>query len=153
MNSSIPTFLIIGKNEYISKVLDSLPNKTKLYNIYLYNLLEPLIEYGFSICDENNTVQFKIIVCNNINVDNIINNVYFDKIEGLIICSDNDSNYNDFVKSLNVYENIYIWFNKDNIDDKEGLHYLFSDNNWKNIILNHIDMPFTSFIDNQCNIL
>ena len=155
MDSNIPTLLIIRKTEYVSQVLNKLPNKTKLYNIYLYNLLEPLIEYGFSIYNENNTSQFKIIVCDsNINVDNIISNTYFDRIEGLIICSDNYDNYDNFIKSLNVSENIYIWFNKEYIDiDDNNLHYLFSDNNWKNRIFNHIDTPFTSYISNQCNIL
>jgi hypothetical protein len=136
MNSDIPIFLIIGKNDYVTQVLNKLPNKTKLYNIYLYNLLEPLVEYGFSIYNENDIYQFKIIICNsNTNTDNILNNVYFNKIEGLI----------------NAPENIYIWFNKDYIDYHEkDLHYLFTDNNWKKRIFNHIETPT---INDQCNIL
>lgn len=154
MDTTIPRFLIIGNDKYISQVLNKLPNKTKLYNIYLYKLLEPLVEYGFSVYnDDNNIYQFKIIVCpDNINTDNILNNVYFSKIDGLIIC--NNNNYDEFINKLNASENIYIWFDKDSIDNySKDLHYLFNDNNWINRIYYHMEMPFSAPINSPCNFL
>ncbi len=143
------TFLLIGKNEYISQVLDKLPNKKKLYNLYLYKSLEPLVEY--IINNDDYTTQFKIIACSS-NIENIINNTYFDNIDGLIICCDNN-NYNNIVNEIDAPENIYIWFDKIIDSNNEGYHYLFSDSNWVNRILNHIERHFTTQIYNQCHIL
>ncbi len=141
------TFLLIGKNEYISQILNKLPNKKKLYDLYLYKSLEPLVEYIIN----NNDTEFKIITCSS-NIENIINNVYFDNIDGLIICCDNENNYNNIVNKLDAPEFFYIWFDKI-IDNNDGnSHYLFTDNNWENRIFNHIERQFSVPINNQCNI-
>ena len=112
-----------------------------------------MVEYGFSIFKDNNSYQFKIIICNKTNNINITSNEYFNKIDGLIICSDDNNNYDEFIKHINAPENIYIWFDKEKINNKKDLHYLFSDNNWINRIYNHIDIPCLSYTDNYCNIL
>jgi hypothetical protein len=160
MNSSTPSFFIIGNNDYILKVLNKLPNKIQLFNNYFFNMVEPFIEYGINIYkNDDNIIQFKIIICpNDINVN--INN-YYKNILGLIICCDDTDyeKYNNIVKKINANENIYIWFNKETIDyNKNDIHYLFNDTNllFINRIYNKVEMVYPIIdlsISNYCNII
>ena len=153
----IPTYLIFGDNENVMKVLDKIPNKQKLFNIYLYNTHEPLIEYGFNLFKNNDTIQIKIIICPN---NNILNNLYFKNlylknITGLIFCCNNNTiidNYKKLSQDFNK-ENIYIWFNIEYINKdiyEKDIHYLFTDN-WIDTLFKFIE--YDNIFDYQCQIL
>ena len=147
MDKNQPKFFIIGNKENIEQVLNRLPNKNKLYSNYLYDIKEPFVEYGFFLHKEdesNNSGEFIVVVCpENINEydKNIFKKDYFKNITALIICHNDNYNYNEII---NTKEIIHIMFNQqtNNIYSKD-LHYNFSDNNWINRIYYHIDIPFT----------
>ncbi len=141
MNVNQPYFLIIGHDDKVNKVLNKLPNKTKLYNIYLYDIEKPFIEYGFYLQQEdetNNIGEFRVIVCpqNIDNYDNLLKNDYLKNVTAIILCH-NYNNINNISKNI-----IYIDF----INNEPN------NNNWLNEIYNYIDIPFTPS-NNYCNII
>ncbi len=156
IDKDVPKFFIIGDDNDIMQVLDKLPNKTRLFNNYLFKINEPFIEYGFNLYKNDNNYQIKIIICPKqiLNIE-AFDSIYFNNATGLIICCNNTSNINNYKKiadSINANENLFIWFDKDIIDNEDkNLHYMFSDTNWINRIYKHIDYPYESI--NQCNIL
>ena len=153
---NIPRFLIIGNYDNINKVIDKLPNKYKINNYYLYNIINPFIEYGYNIYKNDNDFHFKIIVCpeEGLTAD-ILNSSYINTLTGLIICCNDKSNidsYKIFADKISTHENIYIWFDKKYIDYQgKDFHCLFDDNLWQDRLYKYIEYPINSSYN--CNIL
>lgn len=159
-----PKFLIMGNHDNIDKVLNKLPNKKKLYSNYLYNIDEPFIEYGFHLHKyEDNYGDFRVIVCpENMNKynDDLFKNDYFNNITGLILCHNDNDNYNKYKYILNSNDVIHIWFDRMIDDDLynifsdtgKDIHYLFNDINWINRIYYYLETPFIPS-NNYCQII
>jgi hypothetical protein len=145
MDTNQPKFLIIGNDDNVNKVLNKLPNKNKLFNNYLYDIEYPFVEYGFYLQqeDENNySGDFRVIVCpekiNNFD-NNLFKNEYLKNITALIICHNDSNNINN----INIKNVIHIYFN-----NNEPIDY-----NWLTKIYDYLDIPFTPYYDNHCNII
>ena len=63
MYDNIPRFLIIGDYNDVNKVINKLTNKNKINNYYLYNMINPFIEYEYSLFKNDNDCHFKIVIC------------------------------------------------------------------------------------------
>ncbi len=160
-----PKFVIMGYHDNINQVLNRLPNKNKLHYYYLLGIDNPFIEYGFFLDredEENNIGDFKIIVCpedglfNVIEFNNIIlKNEYFKHTTAFIMCHKKTDELLYNTNNLLTKEIIHIWF-----DDKCSLnstnnefHYTFDSYEWIKKIYNHLDIPYTSPPNFECNIL